>query len=78
MGGRFGEILLILILLLLFFGPNKLPDMGRAIGKALGEFKKALGGEGTPSAPPQEPSPQAMTQASTAKKTRRTPSRKKK
>jgi len=77
MGGRFGEILLILILLLLFFGPNKLPDMGRAIGKALGEFKKALGGEGNTPPPPPEPAPQAMTHSS-AKKSRKSPSRKKK
>jgi len=75
MGGRFGEILLILILLLLFFGPNKLPDMGRSIGKALAEFKKALGGEG--SAPSQVPA-QPTVVASTAKKTRKSPSRKKK
>lgn len=41
MGGRFGEILLILIVVLLIFGPNKLPDMARAMGEALKEFKKA-------------------------------------
>jgi TatA/E family protein of Tat protein translocase len=76
MGGRFGEILLILILLLLFFGPNKLPDMGRAIGKALGEFKKALGGEGNSPSQPQAPT-QAV-EATPAKKTRKSHSRRKK
>lgn len=42
MGGRLGEIILILILLLLFFGPNKLPDMAKGLGQALNEFKKAM------------------------------------
>lgn len=35
------ELLLILILALLFFGPNRLPQIGRAIGKAIREFKDA-------------------------------------
>lgn len=37
----FGEILFILFLALLFFGPKKLPEIGRAIGKAVREFKRA-------------------------------------
>ena len=45
MGGRFGELLLILIVVLLLFGPNKLPDMAKAIGQALNEFKKAANPE---------------------------------
>ncbi len=35
------EILLIFILLLIFFGPNKLPELGKALGKGIQEFKKA-------------------------------------
>jgi sec-independent protein translocase protein TatA len=38
---RLGDWLVVLILFLLFFGPNKLPDMAKAIGNALNEFKKA-------------------------------------
>jgi sec-independent protein translocase protein TatA len=34
--------LLLLIVALLLFGPNKLPDMARSLGNALNEFKKAL------------------------------------
>lgn len=35
------EILLIFVVALLVFGPRKLPEIGRSLGKALGEFKKA-------------------------------------
>ncbi|MEA3489159.1 MAG: twin-arginine translocase TatA/TatE family subunit [Candidatus Omnitrophota bacterium] len=34
------EILLILVIALLIFGAAKLPEIGRALGKALSEFKK--------------------------------------
>lgn len=37
----FGEILLIVIVALVVFGPNKLPQMGRSVGQAIREFKKA-------------------------------------
>jgi sec-independent protein translocase protein TatA len=35
------EMLLIGILLLIFFGPQKLPELGKALGKGIQEFKKA-------------------------------------
>ncbi len=34
------EILLILVIALLIFGAARLPEIGRALGKALSEFKK--------------------------------------
>jgi TatA/E family protein of Tat protein translocase len=37
----FPEMILIFIIALIVFGPKRLPDIGRTIGKALGEFKKA-------------------------------------
>jgi sec-independent protein translocase protein TatA len=37
----FGELLLIGVALLLLFGPSKLPELGKALGKGLHEFKKA-------------------------------------
>lgn len=37
----FGEMLLILIVALVIFGPGKLPEVGKAMGKAINEFKKA-------------------------------------
>lgn len=35
------ELLLILGVALIVFGPRKLPDIGRTLGKALGEFRRA-------------------------------------
>ena len=37
----FQEILLILGLALLIFGPKKLPEIGKTLGRSLGEFKRA-------------------------------------
>jgi sec-independent protein translocase protein TatA len=34
-------LVLILILALIIFGPKKLPELGRAVGQTLGEFKKS-------------------------------------
>jgi TatA/E family protein of Tat protein translocase len=35
------EMIFIFLLALIIFGPRKLPEIGRQIGKAMGEFKKA-------------------------------------
>lgn len=35
------ELLFILVVALLIFGPRKLPEIGRTMGKALGEFRRA-------------------------------------
>ena len=52
MGGRFGELLLILIIALLLFGPNKLPSLAKALGEALREFKKAANPDSQEAAKP--------------------------
>lgn len=36
----FGEILLIGFIALLIFGPNKLPELGRSLGKTIRAFKQ--------------------------------------
>jgi sec-independent protein translocase protein TatA len=38
----FGEILVILALALLFFGPSKLPALGSSLGEAIRGFKRGL------------------------------------
>lgn len=38
------ELLVIFIVALLVFGPRKLPEIGRAFGKGLAEFRKAIQG----------------------------------
>ena len=40
-----GELLLLVIVALLIFGPKKLPELGKALGESLGAFKKAISGE---------------------------------
>jgi TatA/E family protein of Tat protein translocase len=37
------EIIFILLLALLVFGPKRLPEIGRKLGRALGEFRRATG-----------------------------------
>lgn len=41
MFGKIGtsELILILFIALVIFGPSKLPEIGKAFGKAIGEFK---------------------------------------
>lgn len=36
----YGEVILILFIVLLLFGAKKLPELSRSLGKSLGEFKK--------------------------------------
>jgi len=36
------ELLVILALVLVLFGPGKLPDIGKSLGEALRGFKKAM------------------------------------
>ena len=35
------EIFIILVIALVIFGPQKLPEMGRSLGKAIREFRSA-------------------------------------
>ncbi len=37
-----GEILILVLVVLILFGPNKLPELGKSLGKAVGEFRKGI------------------------------------
>jgi sec-independent protein translocase protein TatA len=39
------EIMLLALLALVLFGPKRLPEMGRSLGKGLREFKESVGGD---------------------------------
>jgi sec-independent protein translocase protein TatA len=41
----FGELLLILLVLLLVFGTSKLPQLGDALGRGIRNFKKTVSGD---------------------------------
>ncbi|TDF95850.1 twin-arginine translocase TatA/TatE family subunit [Paenibacillus piri] len=43
------HIILIALVALLLFGPNKLPELGRGFGKMFREFKDATSGNGSSS-----------------------------
>ena len=62
------ELIILLVVVLIVFGPGKLPDIGNAIGRGVREFRKASGdledsirGEPTKPAdtPPATPPPQS-------------------
>ena len=48
------DLIVILIIALLIFGPKKLPEMGSAIGKSIKEFRKGMN-ELTQPKPEEEP-----------------------
>ncbi len=36
------HLIIILVIALLVFGPGKLPEIGKALGKTISDFKKAM------------------------------------
>lgn len=41
------EIIVVLIIVLVIFGPKRLPGLGRSLGSGLREFKDSIGGRGS-------------------------------
>ncbi len=39
------EILILLLVVLLVFGPKRLPEMGRSLGRGMREFKDSIAGK---------------------------------
>jgi sec-independent protein translocase protein TatA len=64
----FGEIIVILLVALIVFGPKKLPEIGRTLGKSMREFRRATSNlkrefeESVDDEPPTVPSPHARRQ----------------
>jgi sec-independent protein translocase protein TatA len=42
------EIVIVLVVVLLIFGPKRLPDLGRSLGSGMREFKQSIGSGGDP------------------------------
>jgi sec-independent protein translocase protein TatA len=76
------EILILLLVLLLVFGPKRLPEMGRSLGRGMREFKDSITGkdkeqeeaaalaqaQATPAAPAPPPAAAAPVQQSDAER----------
>lgn len=40
-----GELVVVLVIALIVFGPKRLPDLGHSLGRGMREFRAALSGE---------------------------------
>jgi sec-independent protein translocase protein TatA len=49
------EIAILLVIVLLVFGPKRLPEMGRSLGKGMREFKDSITGKDEDPAPAELP-----------------------
>jgi sec-independent protein translocase protein TatA len=64
-----GELLILMVITLLVFGAKRLPEAGKAVGKGMREFRRALsdardaverGPEASGSEPPADPPPKRL------------------
>lgn len=66
------EIIVILVIVLIIFGPKRLPDLGKSLGRGMREFKDSVTGKDKdelPEGPPvaDQPEPTTVTPASEQK-----------
>jgi sec-independent protein translocase protein TatA len=63
----FPELLVLLLVVLLVFGPKRLPEMGRSLGRGMREFKDSVTGrdkeDGKAELPPPAPNIETSTSA---------------
>jgi len=67
------ELLILLAVVLLIFGPKRLPEMGRSLGKGMREFKDSITGkdeEKDAALPPADPPPEQEPVGTTAERDR--------
>jgi sec-independent protein translocase protein TatA len=69
----FGELLLILVVLLLVFGSSKLPQLGDALGKSIRNFKKGVSEDNSIDVTPKKLDEGAAKQAPTASAAQQSP-----
>jgi sec-independent protein translocase protein TatA len=60
----FGELLLILLVVLLVFGARKVPELGDALGRGIRNFKRSVTGDDAIDVTPKKIDPGASPQAS--------------
>jgi len=63
----FGELLLILLVVLLVFGARKVPELGDALGRGIRNFKRSVTGDDAIDVTPKKIDPGASAQTSTDK-----------
>jgi sec-independent protein translocase protein TatA len=64
------EIIIILVIVLIIFGPKRLPDLGRSMGRGLREFKDSVTGKDKdelPEGSADQPEPTTVTPTSDRK-----------
>ena len=64
------ELVIILIVVLIVFGPKRLPDLGRSLGRGMREFKDSVTGKDKdelPEGSAEKPEPTTVTPASEQK-----------
>jgi sec-independent protein translocase protein TatA len=66
------EIIIVLVIVLIVFGPKRLPDLGKSLGRGMREFKDSVTGKDkeelpdvqhVAASPPAEPAPTTTTTA---------------
>jgi sec-independent protein translocase protein TatA len=57
MPGNIGlpEVLVVLVIALIIFGPKRLPELGRSVGKGIREFRASISGDDDDDEPPPKP-----------------------
>ena len=58
------ELAIVLVVVLLIFGPKRLPGVGKSLGSGMREFKEGITGKSGPDEDDDEPPQLAPTQAS--------------
>jgi sec-independent protein translocase protein TatA len=68
-GNHWFYLLILLVVVLIIFGPGRLPELGAGLGKAMREFRKAtseITNEVTTAAKPEPPAPSESAKSSTS------------